>query len=113
MTKWRYQFGGINRGSWNDFHTYGLGLFGTTYRANDKIIDHEVVKGHTGAAYNLISGQHFWDRYTFTYIISGSLNGYKYGTGTIYEYERLQIHKSVQTFLQSLGQQDRMHLHEK
>jgi len=86
MTRWRYQFGGLGKGHENDFHTYGLGLYGTTYRLNDQIIEHEVVKGHTGAAYNLISGQHFWDKYTFTYIISGALDGYKYGTGTIYEY---------------------------
>jgi len=63
-----------------------------------------VVKGHTGAAYNLISAQHFWGDYTLTYIISGALNGYKYGTGTIYEYERLGIYRAGDTFVNSLQQ---------
>jgi hypothetical protein len=79
----------------NDFHIYGLGLYTTTYRKTDTVINHEVVKGHTGAAYNLISAQHFWNDYTLTYIINGALNGYKYGTGTIYEYERLKIYNAV------------------
>ncbi len=79
----------------NDFHTYGFGIYTTTYRKNDIIISHEVVKGHLGAAYGLISAQLFWKDYTMTYIISGALNGYKYGTGTIYEYERLAIHSAV------------------
>jgi CubicO group peptidase (beta-lactamase class C family) len=88
MTKPRYHYHGLTGGVLNDFHTYGLGLYSTTYRKTDTIISHEVVKGHTGSAYNLISAQHFWKSagsdYTLTYIINGALNGYKYGTGTIY-----------------------------
>lgn len=62
-----------------------------------------MVRGHLGAAYNLISGMHFWDNFTLTYIINGALNGYKYGTGTIYEYERLSVHKAVEEFVQSIS----------
>ena len=98
LIRWRYQYHG-NNGPLSDFHTYGLGLYGTTYRKNDQIISHKCVRGHLGAAYNLISGLHFWDDFTLTYIINGALNGYKYGTGTIYEYERLSIHKAVQQFI--------------
>ena len=86
MFRWRYQYSGTGKGPYNDFHTYGLGMYGTTYRKNDVIISHTTVRGHLGAAYNLISGLHFWENYTLTYIINGALNGYKYGTGTIYEY---------------------------
>jgi hypothetical protein len=82
----RYNYHGSSGGVSNDFHIYGLGLYTTTYRKTDNVITHEVVKGHTGSAYNLISAHHFWNDYTLTYIINGALNGYKYGTGTIYEY---------------------------
>ena len=99
MLTWRYQFSGLQSGPSNDFHNYGLGLYGTTFRKNDRVISHEEVKGHLGAAYNLISAQHFWKDYTLSYIISGALNGYKYGTGTIYEYERLAIHSAVEAFI--------------
>lgn len=61
-----------------------------------------MVKGHTGAAYNLISAQHFWGDFTLTYIINGALNGYKYGTGTIYEYERLAIYNAGDAFVKTL-----------
>lgn len=40
MLRPRYQFRGTIGGSANDFHTYGLGLYETTYRANDIIIPH-------------------------------------------------------------------------
>ena len=69
-----------------------------------------MVKGHTGAAYNLISAQHFWGEYTLTYIISGALNGYKYGTGTIYEYERLAIYNAGDEFVKSLQQTNELAL---
>lgn len=84
ILKPRYHFHGIKGGAVNDFHTYGLGVYTTTYRRTDTIINHEVVRGHTGSAYGLISAQHFWEDYTITYIINGALQGYKYGTGTIY-----------------------------
>ena len=70
-------------------------MYSTTYYRNDQIISHEVTTGHEGAAYGLISGYYFWKNYVFAYIINGALNGYKYGTGTIYEGERLAIHKAV------------------
>jgi hypothetical protein len=95
LIKPRYQYHGPQGGVANDFHIYSFGLFTTTYHQNDIIINHETVRGHTGSAYNLISAQHYWKDYTFTYIINGALNGYKYGTGTIYEYERLKIHIAV------------------
>lgn len=98
MLKPRYHYHGSIGGSAKDFHIYGLGLFTTTYHQNDIIISHEVVRGHTGSAYNLISAQHFWKDYTLTYIINGALNGYGYGTGTIYEYERLKIYNAVDKF---------------
>ena len=84
ILKPRYQYSGEN-GLLNDFHLYGLGMYTTTYRPNDMVINHEVVTGHLGAAYGLISGYFHWKNYTFAYIINGALYGYKYGTGTIYE----------------------------
>lgn len=99
MLRPRYQYHGSTGGSLSDYHAYGLGLFATTEHKNDQIISHEVVKGHTGAAYGLISAQHFWGEYTLSYIINGALNGYKYGTGTIYEYERLAIYSAVEKFV--------------
>ncbi len=59
-----------------DFHQYGLGLYTTSYRVSDIVISHEVVRGHIGDAYGLLSGLYFWKNHTFTYIISGALNGY-------------------------------------
>ena len=38
-----------------------------------------------------------------TYIINGALNGYKYNTGTIYEYERMAIHDATQAFVNSFS----------
>ena len=95
ILKPRDQFHGAMSGSKNDFHTYGLGIFTTTYRSSDILISHEVVKGHTGAAYNLISAQHFWGGYTLTYAINGALNGYKSVANSIYEYERVAIHTAA------------------
>ena len=40
MLTWRYQFSGSKSGPNNDFHNYGLGLYGTTFRKNDRIIGH-------------------------------------------------------------------------
>jgi CubicO group peptidase (beta-lactamase class C family) len=77
MVKPRYHYHGVSGGVTNYFHIYSLGLFTTTYRKTDTIISHEVVHGHTGSAYNLVSAQHFWKDYTLTYIINGALNGYK------------------------------------
>lgn len=85
MLKPRYQFHGKKSGAQNDFHLYGFGLYTTTYRKTDHVIAHEVVRGHTGSAYGLISAYYFWGNYTMTYIVNGALNGYGYGTGTIYE----------------------------
>jgi hypothetical protein len=78
MLKPRYQFHGLEGGSKNDFNLYGFGLYTTTYSSSDTVIKHEVVKGHLGAAYGLISGYFFWKSYTLNYIINGALNGYKY-----------------------------------
>ena len=100
MLKPRYQYHGQQFGSTNDFHLYGLGLY-TTYRPNDIVLQHKVLRGHLGAAYGLISGYYFWDNYTLTYQINGALNGYGYGTGTIYEKERLLIHEAIENYLQS------------
>jgi hypothetical protein len=99
LLKPRYHYHGSSGGVANDFHIYSLGLYTTTYRKNDVVINHEVVRGHTGSAYNLVSAHHFWKDYTLTYIVSGALNGYKYGTGTIYEYERLNIYTAVEKFV--------------
>ena len=98
MLKPIYQYHGKQSGSVNDFHLYGLGLYTTTYRINDMVIPHSTVRGHTGSAYGLISAYYFWGNYTLTYIINGALNGYTYGTGTIYEKERLLVHEAVYNF---------------
>lgn len=91
----RYQYHGEGSGELNEFHAYGLGIIMTTYRKNDIVINHEVVKGHHGEDEGLIAGQFFWKDYTMVYAISGALNGYNNSTGTIYEYERLAIHSAV------------------
>jgi len=36
----RYHYRGSQAGSVNDFHQYGLGIFTTSYRVNDRIISH-------------------------------------------------------------------------
>ena len=105
MFKPRYQYHRSN-GPLNDFHLYGLGLYSTTYLKNDKVIEHEVAQGHLGAAYGLISAYFMWKNYTFSYIINGALNGYKYGTGTIYEQERLIIHESVDSFVKEIAKKE-------
>lgn len=61
-----------------------------------------MVRGHTGSAYGLISGYHFWKDYSFSYIINGALNGYGYDSSTIYEKETVTIHQSVDGFLQKM-----------
>ena len=40
MLKPRYHYRGPIGGSANEFHTYGIGLYQTTYRGNDRIISH-------------------------------------------------------------------------
>lgn len=91
MLKPRYQFHGEPYGAEMDFHTYGFGLYTTTYRKSDQIIPHEVVRGHTGSAYGLASAYYFWGNYTLTYIMNGALYGYDDNTGTIYERERMLL----------------------
>jgi len=83
-------------------HLYGFGIFTTSYESSDIIIEHEVVRGHTGSAYGLISGYHFWKNYTFSYIINGALNGYAYDSTSIYEKERTTIHQSVDAYIQKI-----------
>lgn len=100
LTKPRYQYHGEN-GPLNDFHLYGLGLYTTTYRANDQVIGHEVVTGHLGSAYGLISGYHYWKEWSLAYMVNGALEGYKWGNGTIYEKVRLEIHEAIQQYTQS------------
>lgn len=85
-------------------HLYGFGIYTTSFSKSDIIIEHEVVRGHTGSAYGLISGYHFWKDYTFSYIINGALNGYAYDSTSIYEKERTAIHQSVDTFVQKIDQ---------
>jgi hypothetical protein len=90
MIKPRYQFHGKIFGGEMDFHTYGFGLYTTTYRTSDQIIPHQIVRGHTGSSYGLISAYYYWGNdtlgnYTLTYIVNGALNGYGPGNGTIYE----------------------------
>lgn len=67
MLKPRYQYHGTTAGPENDFHQYGFGLYTTSYRKNDIILSHEVLRGHLGAAYGLISGYFFWKEFTLTY----------------------------------------------
>lgn len=81
---------------------YGFGIYTTTYRKTDMVIPHEVVRGHTGSAYGLISGYYFWGNYTLTYIVNGALNGYGYGTGTIYEKERLLIYEAATKYINAM-----------
>ena len=107
MVKPRYYYHGSSGGAVLDYHIYGLGLFTTTERKNDILINHEVVTGHTGSAYNLISAQHFWGDYTLTYIINGALNGYGYGTGTVYEVEAIRIHTAVENFVKSAAEEEK------
>jgi hypothetical protein len=103
ILKPRYQYHGPGGGGRVNFQLYGLGMFTTTsYSSVDRLIEHEVVRGHTGSAYGLISGYNFWNDYTFSYIINGALNGYGYDSNTIYEKEAMTIHKSVDAFVQKL-----------
>jgi len=102
MLKPRYQYHGKIFGSEMDYHTYGFGLYTTTYRTTDMIIPHEIVRGHTGSAYGLISAYYFWGNYTLTYMVNGALNGYTYGTGTIYEKERLMLCEAASNFVNAL-----------
>lgn len=102
MLKPRYQFRGSKFGAENDFHLYGFGLYTTTYRSTDTVIPHEVVRGHTGSAYGLVSGYYFWGKYTMTYIVNGALYGYQYNTGTIYERERMLINSAVADFVKGM-----------
>ena len=100
----RYHYRGKQGGQYSDDHQYGLGIFTTTYRSNDQVISHEVVKGHLGAAYGLISSQLFWGEYTLTYIINGALNGYKNVDNSIYEYERVALTRAAESFAKNLQQ---------
>jgi hypothetical protein len=59
-------------------------MFQTSYWKGDVIIEHEVVTGHTGVAYGLISGYNYWKDYTYSYIINGALNGYGDGGESIF-----------------------------
>ena len=58
-----------------------------------------MVRGHTGSAYGLISGYHFWKDYSFSYIINGALDGYKYDNNYIYEGEAITLHASIDGFI--------------
>jgi hypothetical protein len=102
IQKPRYQYHGSSGGGRVNFQLYGLGIFTTSYSSVDRIVSHEVVRGHTGSAYGLISGYHFWNDYTFSYIINGALNGYSYDSATIYERERETIHSGVEGFVKKL-----------
>jgi hypothetical protein len=66
------------------FHLYGLGIFTSSYLI-DSVIDHEVVRGHLGEAYGLISGYFYWKNYTFSYVINGAMKGYEKANESIYQ----------------------------
>lgn len=70
----------------------------------DVVIEHEVVRGHIGDAYGLISAYYYWKDYTYSYIINGALNGYGYDNLTIYEKERVMLDASVNAFVQKIEQ---------
>ena len=85
MHKPRFQYHGVSSGKEMFYHLYGLGLYQTSYLKSDIVINHEVVTGHTGDAYGLISGYYFWKDFTFSYIINGALYGYIDDKTSIYE----------------------------
>ncbi len=101
ILKPRYQYHGVGGGKRVDFQLYGFGIFTSGYSIVDISIEHEVVRGHTGSAYGLISGYNFWNDYTFSYIINGALHGYSYDSNCLYEKEASTIHRSVDTFLRN------------
>lgn len=86
LVKPRYNYHGEGGGAFIDFHLYGLGLYTTSYRQSDIVIEHSVTRGHTGSAYGLISAHYFFKDLTFAYIINGALNGYKNIPNSIYSY---------------------------
>jgi hypothetical protein len=100
----RYEYHGRSGGAKLDFHLYGMGIYTTSYLQNDVVIEHEVVRGHIGSAYGLISAYYFWKDYTFSYIINGALNGFSYDSVTIYEKERVTLHASVNAFVMKMAQ---------
>lgn len=102
ILKPRYQYHGLGGGANIDMHLYGLGLFTTSYSQSDRIIEHEVVRGHIGDDRGLIAGVHFWKDYTFSYIINGALYGYTQDPESFYEKERQTIYNSVDTFIKKL-----------
>ncbi len=79
-----------------------MGIYTTSYLSSDWVIEHEVVRGHIGVAYGLISAYYYWKDYTFSYIINGALNGYSYDSVTIYEKERVTLDASVGVFVQKM-----------
>jgi len=62
-----------------------LGIYTTSYLYSDIIIEHEVVRGHLGSAYGLISGYHYWGDYILSYIVNGVLDGYVFTDDCYYE----------------------------
>ena len=68
-----------------DYHHYGLGLSTTGFAHVDSVFDHEVLVGHTGDSYGLISGYYFWRDYTFSYYFTGNLKGYTIDPRSFYE----------------------------
>ena len=58
--------------------------------------------GHTGSGYGLISGMYYTGNYSFAYAINGILNGYTYNSSeTIYQLQRRDIHKHIESFINS------------
>jgi hypothetical protein len=60
---------------------------------------HRTVVGHTGDAYGLASCYFYSGEYTVAYAISGSLNGYKYNSSSIFAVERQMIHDLTSQFV--------------
>ena len=81
------------------FHLYGLGMYTTSYSLSDIVIEHQVLRGHTGSKYGLISAYYYWKNYSFSYIVNGALNDYENDPNSMYQVERQLIHKSINNFI--------------
>jgi hypothetical protein len=102
MLKPRYQFHGPIGGDVIEYQNYGFGLYKTSMLMVDRIIPHEVVVGHIGESYGLLSGYYFWKDFTFSFYFSGNMNGYINDTGTMYEQERMAVHSVVANLTRAL-----------
>ncbi len=99
ILKPRYQYHGAVGGDKIDFQNYGLGIYKTGYMPVDCILEHEVLHGHSGEDCGLLSGTYFWKDYCFSYYFTGSMEGYNNDTVTIYEQERMDLHKILDSYI--------------